>query len=198
MTDKRVTGTLGDLAAVPGMPSEPTLRKLIKENPDFPVISTGSNGRAYEIDVAEAVAWLQAREEKIRAAERARSEEVRQFALDLLGSDSAAAESDAGLSAAEQKQLLEAELAGIKVAERRGELIRRNSVEEALAALLVMFRQRGETFSARLAKRIDLTREQIAAIDELMRQDQNFLADRMEKISEPDHADAATGADPAV
>lgn len=198
MADEVVISSLGDFCAAPGMPSEPTLRKLIRDHPDFPVILTGKNGSAYEIDVRAAVAWLKAREEKEREALRARGEEVRQVVLDLLGEDAAAASAQPGMSALERKQALEEELIAIKVRERRRELIRRDSVEQALAQVLVMFRQRGETFSARLGKRTDLSREQIAAIDELMRQDQDFLADRMEKIAEITDADAAPGADPAV
>ena len=198
MSDGPVIGTLGDLAAVPGIPSEPVLRKLIRENPDFPVISTGSNGVAYEIDVKAAVEWLQAREDRKREAERERGNAVKQYAMDLLGSDAAAVNREAGLSPAERKQLMEEELFAIKVAERRGELIRKTSVEQALAQVLVMHRQRGETFSARLSKRVDLARDVIVAIDEMMRQDQHMLADAMRKIAEQTDADAAHGADTAV
>jgi len=200
MNERRVIGTLGDLAAVPGMPSEPTLRKMIRENPDFPLISQGKNGVAYEIDVEAAVAWIKARAEEERAAARARSEEVRQFALDLLGADAASDQVNAGLSPSERQALLQEELLAIKLAERRGELIRKASVEDAVAAVLTLFRDRGRTFSTRLAKRMDLPRETIAAIDALVDQDLRMIADEMERICEvqPGHVDAANGADPAV
>lgn len=198
MADGPVLGTLGDLAAVPGMPSEPTLRKIIRENPDFPVVSVGSNGVAYEIDVEQAVLWLRKRQEDDREAARARSAQVAQFALDLLGRDAAAAPGEAGLSPVERKQLLEEELVAIKVEERRGQLIRKDSVEEALGSVVVMDRELRKSFAARLSKRIELTRDLIAAIDALNEKDQRDLAARMEKITEIHHADATPGADTPV
>lgn len=200
MADERVTGTLGDLAAVPGLPSEPTLRKLIRENPDFPVVSTGKNGVAYEIDVEAAIEWLKAHEEKRREAERQRGEQVRQFALDLLGPDAAAVGVEAGLSPAERKALLEEELVAMKVAQRRGELVRKSSVEAAFAAVFDLLNQQRRGLSARLAKRTDLTRAQQVAIDQLLERDLNELADKFEEMSRNDHSpgDPDTGPDPGV
>ena len=67
MTD-RITASLAEFAAIPGVPSQVTLRQLIKDNPDFPA-KPGTNGVAYEIDVASAIAWVKARDEKRIAAE---------------------------------------------------------------------------------------------------------------------------------
>ena len=198
VSEERVIGSLGDLAAVPGMPSEPTLRKLIKDNPDFPVVSQGTNGVAYEIDIELAVRWIQGRQEAERDAARANAAKVKQFALELLGSDAAAQESDVGLSASERTALLQEELIAIKVAERRGQLIRKESVAEGIGALLVMHRERGRSFAARLAKRIDLPREVMVAIDALMEADQKELADRMERITEQADVTSETGSDTAL
>lgn len=181
MAEQRVIGTLGDLAAVPGLPSEPTLRKLIRENPDFPVVSTGTNGHAYEIDIAEAVAWLKSHEEKRREAERTRGEEVRQFALDLLGPD-AAAKPREGLSIAERKQLLEEELIATKLSERRGELVRKASVEAAIDAVFGMLSEQRRTLAARLAKRTDLSRRQQTLIDEFLEADLHQLVAKFEEM----------------
>lgn len=181
VTDARITGSLGDLAAVPGVPSEPTLRKLIRENPDFPVVSTGTNGHAYEIDIAEAIAWLRSHEEKRREAERARSAEVRQFALDLLGPD-AASQPREGLSIGERKQLLEEELIATKLAEKRRELVRKDAVEAAFSAVFDLLSEQRRTLAARLAKRTDLSRRQQTLIDEFMEADLHLLATRFEEM----------------
>ena len=67
-------GSLTDLAARPGMPSDVTLRKMIRRNPDFPIVRVGTHGRRYEIDLDEAerfVRALRARPSLDRAAMRA-------------------------------------------------------------------------------------------------------------------------------
>lgn len=197
MADKRVIGTLGDLAAVPGMPSEPTLRKLIKENPDFPVVSTGSNGRAYEIDVADAVAWIKGHEEKAREASRQRAEEVRQYAMDLLGQDAAAEHDGPALSIQERKQLLEEELVAIKVAQSRGDLVRKSSVEAAWAAVFSLLNQQRRSLTARLAKRTDLTRAQQVLIDQILDRDLNDLVDKFEEMGRDGGVSADTD-NPAI
>lgn len=179
---ERVLGSLGDLAAVPGVPSEPTLRKLIRENADFPVVSVGKNGQAYEIDVEAAIGWLKAHEEQRREAERARTAEVRQFALELLGPDAATENRSEGLSIVERKQLLEEELVAMKVSERRGELVRKASIEAAFAAVFDLLNQQRRSLSARLAKRMDLSRAQQLVIDEMLDRDLQALADKFEEM----------------
>lgn len=72
------TGKLWELAERPDMPSEPTLRRLIRMRPDFPLIERGRRGRDYLLDLDAAAAfvranWADARRAKQRraAAERA-------------------------------------------------------------------------------------------------------------------------------
>ena len=195
-------GSLGELAAMPGMPSEPTLRKLIDEHGDFPIRSRGKNGVSYEIDLVEAATFVvglrQAEEDKLRA----RSASIRQLGLELLGGDSVAGDDATALTPAERKALLEEELVAIKLAERRGELIRKASVEAALGSFLVRLQRRGESFSARLARRIELPRDVVAAIDAMMRQDMREQADELEKIAhigeDGEHVPVQTGADSAI
>jgi hypothetical protein len=172
-------GNLADLAAT-GLASEPTLRKWISAQPDQPwIIKRGSNGDAYEIDIAGAVQAWRAEEDRKTEEARQRAADLRQYGMDLgLGE---AAQDRAGLSIAERKQLLEEELVATKLMEKRRELIPVATATGAVADILVRFQQRGATFSARLAKRIDLTRDQLTAIDALMHADQNELAAMMEK-----------------
>ncbi len=157
---------------------------MIAENPDFPVLARGKNGVAYEFDLAAAALFVRGIREREEQIARARSEEVRQFGLQLLGEDSAATQEQIGLSPSERKALLEEELIAIKVAERRGDLIRKSSVEEALGTLLIWFQGQGKSFTARLAKRHDVPRDLLVAIDAMIEQDQRELADRMERIAD--------------
>ena len=77
---------------------------------------------------------------------------------------------------------METALLATKLAEKRGDLIHKASVEEALGELVAWFQQQGTSLSARLAKRGDFSREQLAIIDAVIAQDQRELADRMERI----------------
>lgn len=189
--------SLAEFAAIPGVPSQVTLRQLIRDNPDFPA-KPGTNGVAYEIDVAEGIAWLKAREERRVAAEREHAEAVKQMGLALLGDDAAANVDQAGLAPSERKALLEEEFFAIKVAEKRGELIRKAEIEAAISDVLVRDVQRRATFMARLGKRVELSREVIAAGEALMEADRRAFAAALERLTESTDADAATGADPAI
>ena len=192
-----LTASLAEFAAIPGVPSEPTLRRLIKDNPDFPAVP-GTNGVAYEIEVRAGVEWLKAREAKRVAAERAHAEQVRQLGLELLGADAAADVSQAGLSIDERKKLLEEEFYAIKVAEKRGELIRKADVEAAIVDVLATDAKRRREFMARLAKLVNLTREQIAAAEPLIEHDCRQFAAALKGVLETDDADAAGGGAAAV
>lgn len=173
-------GNLADLAAT-GIASEPTLRKWIQAEPDQPwIIKRGKNGDAYEIDIAGAVAAFQANEEARLQAARERSGAIRQFAMDLgLG---AGAEDTAELSIAERRQLLEEEFVANKLARFRDELVPFDEACAAFGDVLVKFQQQSRTFMARLAKRTDLTREQIATGERLIEADLAALAEWMEKM----------------
>jgi len=194
---ERLKASLAEFAAIPGVPSQVTLRQLIKDNPEFPA-KPGTNGVAYEIDVEDGIAWLKARDERRIAAEREHAEAVRQLGLELLGEGSAANVTLPGASASERKQFYEEEYLAIKVAEKRGELIRKAEIEAAISDVLVRDVQRRATFMARLGKRVDLSREVIAAGEALMDADRRAFAGALERLTETTDADAASGADPAV
>ncbi len=51
-------GSITDLCRREGMPSEPTIRKLIAKFPDFPIISRGKNGVRYQIDLDAAAEFI--------------------------------------------------------------------------------------------------------------------------------------------
>jgi hypothetical protein len=189
-------GNLGDLAKMPGMPSEPTIRGLIDAHADFPIRSRGTNGRSYEFDLEEAFGFIRGLQQRDEEEARKHSEAVRQLGLQLLGEDAAAAaEEKAGLSSAERRALMEEELVAIKLAEKRGELIRKASVEQALGQALVKFQQRLRSLSLRLSKRVDLGRDQITALDRMIEADLGELADDLEKLSDAASTDQG---DPAL
>ena len=53
-------GNLWQLAALPDMPSVPTLRRLMRDFPAFPVIKHGRMGNGYAIDLEAAAAFVRA------------------------------------------------------------------------------------------------------------------------------------------
>lgn len=178
-------GSLAELVSLPGMPSEPTIRKLIDKHSDFPIRKRGKNGDAYEFDLGEATEFILGLRSKEEEEARARAAEVRQFGLDLLGADAVALDaSQVGLSAKERKDLIEEELAAIRLAKERRELIRKSSTEAAIAEFLIWLGKRQETFSARLAKRADVPRETLLAVDRLIAADRAEIAARMEKMKD--------------
>ena len=195
-------GSLDDLVRM-GVASAPTLRAWLRELPDDTdwIIKRGAKGDAYELDLEAAAKAFAAREAARTEEERRRADEVKQLGLSLgLGERGDEAP---GLSIKERQQLLEEELVAIKIAKERRELVPRASVEAAFGDVLVKFRQRGATFAARLAKKVDLTREQITAIDRLMAADQAELARMMENMGRDlgdgsGQQDVAAGADPAA
>ena len=63
MTEQRDLVNLAGLASRLGK-SLPTLRGLIADNADFPLIHRGSRGRDYVIDAGAAEAWLRRHEER--------------------------------------------------------------------------------------------------------------------------------------
>lgn len=193
----RLIASLEEFVAIDGVPSAPTMRKIIAENTDFPAEGGKAEG-GYRIDVALGIAWLQDRAKRELEEKRQHAEAVRQFGLELLGEGAAADVSQAGLSASERKALLEEEFYAIKVAEKRGELIRKADIETAIADVLVRDAQRRANFMARLGKRVDLTREIIAAGEALSDADRRAFATALERLTETSDADAATGAAAAV
>lgn len=167
---------------MPGMPSEPTIRKLIAEHEDFPVLARGKNGQAYEFDLAAAAQFIlqiRVREETIA---RERAQQVRQLALDLLGADAVVAPEHVGMSPAERRAIMEEEIVATKLSELRGDLVRKATVEAAFVAVLSLVAKHGRTLTARLSKRTDLSREQINLIDKMVETDLSALANKFEEM----------------
>jgi hypothetical protein len=187
-------GNLADLAAT-GLASEPTLRKWLQAQPAQAwIIKRGSNGDAYEIDIPGAIAAWRAEEERKTEEARQRAGDLRQLGLDL--GLRAVAEGPVGFSLAERKQLIEEEILANKLAKDRRELVPLAVVVATLSDVLMRFQQRGATFASRLAKKVDLTRDQLNAIDRQIHADQLEMATAMENWRKElgDGGDANSGA----
>lgn len=187
-------GNLADLAAT-GLASEPTLRKWIAAQPDQPwIIKRGSNGDAYEIDIPGAIEAFRGEEERKAEAARDRANQLKQLGLDLGLSEPTG---DAlSFSIAERKALLEEEFVAIRLAEKRRTLIPVAGVEAVIGDLLAEDGQRWATFTARLAKRMDFTRDQLAAIDRQIEADRHAFADKMQHWGKD--LDIGDGSNPAA
>lgn len=201
MTDAAGTirrGSLGELASMPGMPSEPTLKKMLAEHAAFPVLKRGKNGVAYEFDLVAAHQFVIA----VRAAEeeaaRSRAAEVHQLGLELMGGQSLAGSSEAGLSAADRKAMMEAEILANRLGKDRGELVLKGSVEAAMAAVFQLLNGKYLSFGARLSKRIELTREQIAIVEQMAERDLVELASKFEEMGGTGDATCDLPGDPAI
>lgn len=57
----RKATTIEALSALPGMPSPRTIRTLMDQHDDFPLVKRGGVGRAYEVDLATAADFVRAR-----------------------------------------------------------------------------------------------------------------------------------------
>lgn len=53
-------GSLWQLAALPDMPSQPTIRELIRARADFPIVERGRKGATYVFDLDKAAAFVRA------------------------------------------------------------------------------------------------------------------------------------------
>lgn len=175
--------SFGEFASAIGK-SEPWLRKFLNDHPDFPVVSRGKNGVSYEIDMEAGAAYLNDLKATEQDAARKRQEEIQQQALDLFGGDRATGDERSGLTPQERKFLLEEELISMRIGKERGELIRKESIEAAISAVLVLSIKRSNSFSSRLGRRYDVPRPIIAAIDELMEADQHAFADELSRLGQ--------------
>lgn len=177
-------GNLGDLAALPSMPSEPTLTSWIKGEPDqFWILRRGSKGVEYEIDLEGAVeAWRGQEAAKTQAA-RDKADQLRQFGLDL--GLNGCEDSRTGISLQDRNLLLEEEITVIKLSKLRGELISKAEVQAAATEVINENRALWESLGAELALKLDLDREQIAVVETIVATRLHRHADKMEKLGEP-------------
>lgn len=156
------------------------------------ILKRGSNGDAYEIELDVAARYIIGREQFKEEQQRARQSELAQLGLDLGLSSANVAP---GLTIADRKALMEEEMVAIKLAEKRRELVEKASVEGAIAQLLVWHQQQQDTFTARLAKRLDLTRQQQVDISSFVRSDLAEFARRLRELGNIEATGNGDGSD---
>ena len=140
-------GSLGDLANMAGMPSEPTIKQMIDADPEFPVLSRGTNGRAWHIDLQVAWEYIRQCQERDEANARAHREEVAQLGFDLLGEGALVDDVPVlTLSPQEQTAAMNAEYLRTKLAEKRGSLVAVREIAAGLSEDLVFISDFGRGF----------------------------------------------------
>lgn len=183
--------------------SEPTLRKRMAEAPEGVIIKRGTHGDAYAIDPEAGVRWWQA----LKAAEdqqRAdRSDRIGALQLELLGRDAALADADVGgISAAEQLQALQAELAAIKLGRERAELVRADDVLATMAEFAAAVRASLEQLPIKLSRRVEVPPDVLTMLNALTALELTALADKAAGIETTygsnSHADAHAAPDRAL
>lgn len=176
-------GSLGDLANMAGMPSEPTIKRMIDADPEFPVLSRGTNGRAWEFDLKAAWQYIRECQERDEANARAHREAVAQLGFDLLGEGALVDDVQVlTLSPQEQNAALNAEYLRTKMAEKRRSLVPVSEIASGLAEDLVFISDFGRAFSGRCAKRATFSREQMNVIDQVMDEFLSGIANRFEEL----------------
>ena len=176
-------GSLGDLANMAGMPSEPTIKRMIDADPEFPVLSRGTNGRAWEFDLQAAWQYVRDCQERDEANARAHREAVAQLGFDLLGQGALVEDVEVlTLSPQEQNAALNAEYLRTKMAEKRRSLVPVREIAAGLSEDLVFISDFGRAFSGRCAKRATFSREQLNVIDQVMDEFLAGIADRFEEL----------------
>ena len=161
-------------------------------------MSRGRNGVAYEMDLAAAISFIKGLEAKKEEERRASADQVKQLGLALLGEDAASDLAQAALSATERKAMLEGELFAIRVGRERGELVRKASMEAAVGAVFQLLNSKMRSLPARLSKRMELSRKQIALIDQIVERDLTELADKFEEMGRTGDGATDASGDPAV
>jgi hypothetical protein len=192
-------GSLGDLANMAGMPSEPTIKKMIDADPAFPVLSRGTNGRAWEFDLKVAWEYIRQCQERDEANARAHREAVAQLGFDLLGEGALVDDVQVlTLSPQEQNAAMNAEYLRTKLAEKRGSLVAVREIAAGLSEDLVFISDFGRGFSGRCAKRATFSREQMNVIDQVMDEFLGGIADRFEELGKNVAASSDVEADAAA
>lgn len=164
--------------------SIPTLKRWIDLG--LPVLKLGTNGEAYEIDGETAVAWVAERREQQRQAQDALDEEIEQLSL-ALGGGSAPTPEDGSrkLSVDERLKLVTLETATMKLAREKRELVPVFEVREVWSRLLLEARTQLLALPDRLAKHVDMSREQRTLVEQNVAEVLNALADGVKGLDVP-------------
>lgn len=139
--------------------SVPTIRTWIAKG--CPVVQEGGQGRAYELDARAVSEWLKACGYAAGVQDKQRADNDEQLRLELLG-DSALDQphsNEVRLSPTAKRDLLQAEVASVKLAEKRRQLVSADGV-------LLEWTRANSTLRDRLRQLPDMLQRQFALSDE--------------------------------
>lgn len=149
-----VTGNKAELAAKLGI-SLPTLSAwMMRYRPEFPVQSTGANGRSYVFDFDAVFEFLRVRREEQDKAGAERDEQLAQLRLpfDVPGADLPVSVKP---SIADEIKALQLRKLQREEAERSGALVSAQEVESLLAMMLGKMSRNAHDFHERLGDRVN-------------------------------------------
>lgn len=110
--------------------SLPTLRALLKQHDDFPVISRGGKGIPWQFDPSAVIAFIEAKQAEERAAEAARNELLAQVVLPGIDPPEAGA-----VSAQDRLRTAQAMKAEDELAKTRGFLVAKHEMRASLLTI---------------------------------------------------------------
>lgn len=182
MTMQDADGYLVNLSEFAGLvdKSLPTVRKIIADNPDFPVERRGARGTDYVIDARAGHHWLQSHDAEVQAAQRQRIEDLRQLKLEIWGSDGVD-QNDAAvtLTPQEESTQLDNRLKALKLAREHGEILMKADVQRAWAQALARLRDDVQGLSPMLTRELSLNRQQRNKLDADLAAMLHRLADKL-------------------
>ena len=143
--------------------SPTTLSTYIRAGLPFEL--AGTNGKSYEFRLSLAFAWVAERRSREDASRRHSETQAAQLRLALTGDDGDGAAERARLSPREQKDLIDVERAWMAAAQSRRDLIRRPDVAQGIAVVWEGLPDRLDALPDMIARRLDLTGEEIEAVE---------------------------------
>jgi phage terminase Nu1 subunit (DNA packaging protein) len=178
---------LTELASVTGV-SANTLRGMMRDHEDFPIVSRGSNGKDYTFDVEAVKAWMDALAERQAAANAARRDELAEMQASLFGDGPAADENGRVLTAKERREAIEAELAEIRLRSVKGELVQVADMEQTIEAAFQYLRGELLALPDAVARELELDRDARLRLDNLVNRTLRGFAERLATAEESDLA----------
>jgi hypothetical protein len=142
--------------------AERTVDRWIQDG--CPIVKGGSNGIAYEFDLAQVLAWRQEIQDSAEAEAEARQERLAQLELTLPGGNVSPDEPGV-LGSKEKSDYYDSQLKFIKLETQRGSLLERADVEGDYQAIFGLMRQRLIAFPMLLKRVIDISPDQVKAVD---------------------------------
>lgn len=129
----------------------PTLLKLMRKHPDFPVEERGSGGVPYKFSVTAVAAFLKTHSEETAELKAERDAKLAQWRLELFGGETAD-DDDRNLPPRERLEMIRAETEAMNLARARGELTRADHVRHCVETAFATLRKELNDTGAQLAK----------------------------------------------